>query len=47
MPRLDFEREKNLREQNGYIPFKNTGFKFKTSFFPYHCELWNSLPTNI
>jgi hypothetical protein len=47
MPKLDFEREHFLRSKGGYIPFKNTGSKFKTSFFPYHSELWNSLPKNI
>ena len=47
MPKLDFEREHYLRSKGGYIPFKNLGSKFKTSFFPYHSELWNSLPKNI
>ena len=40
MPKLDFDR-------GGYIPFKNTGSKFKTSFPTYHSKLWNSLPKNI
>ena len=26
---------------------KNTGYKFKSLFFPYHSELCNSLPKNI
>ena len=47
MPHLDFERQHFLRSKGGYIPFKNLGSKFKTSFFPYHSELWNTLPTNI
>ena len=47
MPKLDFEREHFLRSKGGYIPFKNTGFKSKSSFFPYHSELWNSLPKTI
>ena len=47
MPKLDFERQHFLRSKGGYIPFKNLGSKFKTSFFPYHSELWNTLPTNI
>ena len=44
MPKLDFEREHFLRSKGGYIPFKNIGNKFKTSFFPHHSELWNNLP---
>ena len=47
MPKLDFEREHYLRSKGGYIPFKNLGSKFKTSFFPYHSELWNSIPKNV
>ena len=47
MPKLDFEREHFLRSKGGYIPFKNIGNKFKTSFFPHHSELWNNLPKNI
>ena len=47
MPKLDFERKHHLRSKGGYIPFTNYGSKFKTSFFPYHSELWNSLPRNV
>jgi hypothetical protein len=47
MPRLDFEREHFLRSKGGYIPLKYTGFKFNTSFFPYHSKLWNSPSKNI
>ena len=47
MPKLDFERTNLLRSKGGYIPFKNFGSKFKASYFPYHSELWNSLPSNI
>ena len=47
MPKLDFERKHYLRSKGGYIPFKNFGSKFKSSFFPYHSELWNTLPKNI
>ena len=47
MPKLHFEIEHFLGSKGGYIPLKNTGFKFKTHFPPYHSELWNSLPKNI
>ena len=47
MPKLDFEREHFLRSKGGYIPFKNIGNKFKSSFFPHHSQLWNNLPKNI
>ena len=47
MPKLDYEREHFLRSKGGYIPFKNIGNKFKTSFFPHHSELWNNFPKPI
>ena len=47
MPKPDFERKCTLRSNGGYIPFKNIGNKFQTSFFPYHCQLWNKLPKNV
>ena len=47
MPKLDIERKFELRSKGGYIPFKNYGNKFKTSFFPHISGLWNSLPKNV
>ena len=47
MPKLDFERKHYLRSKGGYIPFKNFWSKFKSSFFPYHSEIWSTLPKNI
>ena len=47
MPNLDFDIEHFLRSKGGYKPFTKNGFKFKKSFFPYHSELWNSLPKYI
>ena len=46
MPKLDFEKKHETRSKGGYIPFKNTGNKFKTSFFPHISGLWNCLPKN-
>ena len=47
MPKINYERENNLRSKGSYIPFKNSGSKFSLSFFPYHTKLWNSLQKNI
>ena len=47
MPKLDFEKKHETRSKGGYIPFKNTGNKFKTSFFPHISGLWNNLPKNV
>jgi hypothetical protein len=47
MPKLDFERQHFLRSKGGYIPFKNYGSYFKTSFFPYISGLWNCLPKQV
>ena len=41
------ERQHLLRSKGGYIPFKNIGSKFKSSFFPYYSELCNTLPKNV
>ena len=34
-------------KQGGYIPFKNTGNKLKTSFFPHISGFWNCVPKNV
>ena len=47
MPKIDLERKHVLRSNGGYIPFKNLGTKFNSSFFPYHSKLWNTLPKQI
>ena len=47
MPEPDFHRKLTLRSKGGYIPYKNLGNKFQTSFFPYHSRLWNNLPKNV
>ena len=47
MPKIDLERKHVLRSNGGYIPFKNLGNKFNSSFFPYHSKLWNTLPKQI
>ena len=47
MPKLDFERNHELRSRGGYIPYKNYGSKFKNSFFPYFSGLWNSIPKSV
>ena len=47
MPKVDFERENNLRSKGSYIPFKNYGAKFNSSFFPYQTKRWNSLPQHV
>ena len=47
MPNTDFERNYTLRSKGGYLPYKNFGNKFNTSFFPYHSKLWNLLPKKI
>ena len=43
MPKLDIDRKFELSSKGGYIPLKNYGNKFKTSFFPHISGLWNSL----
>ena len=47
MPKLDWENKCNTRSKGGYIPYKNLGSKFKTSFFPYIALLWNNQPKNV
>ena len=47
MPKINYERENNLRSKGSYIPFKSSGSNFSLSFFPYHTKLWNSLKKNI
>ena len=47
MTNLDIEGTHKTRSKGGYLPYKNFGVKFKTSFFPYTSGLWNSLPRNV
>ena len=47
MPKLDWENKFNTRSKGGYIPYKNLGSKFKTSFFPHTALLWNNQPKNV
>ena len=47
MPNTDLVRNCTLRSKGGYLPYKNFGNKFNTSFFPYHSKLWNLLPKKI
>ena len=39
MPKLDIERTQITRSKGGYIPFKNRGKTFNTSFFPNTVKL--------
>ena len=47
MPKLDIDRQHELRSRGGYIPFKSYGSNHKKSFFPYFSALWNALPKNV
>ena len=47
MPKLDIERTQITRSKGGYIPFKNRGKTFNTSFFPNTVKLWNALPKSL
>ena len=47
MPKVNFERQMNLRSVGGYLPYPTSSNKFSKSFFPHISKLWNSLDKSI
>ena len=47
MPKPDIEKKYIMRSKGGYIPFKQTRYKFDKSFFPHSSIIWNNLPSDV
>ena len=47
MPKLDRDKELNLRSRITYQPIKTKSGKFCKSFFPHISKIWNNLANDI
>ena len=47
MPKLDRDKELNLRSKITYQPFKTKSENFCKSFFPHVSKIWNNLANDI